>query len=252
MPDQLDDTNAPYDLSSIDKTTLTAVVRQVLNSESAAISNFKYDRVHGGMGEKEDVISRIYRFTGKANVQNVENNWSLILKVVGTIATQDDPTHPLYWKREVLAFQSGQLVNLPGKLTVPSFFGVHTFSEKVLGMWFEHIDDKVETHWTLEQFAMVARQLGQFNGAFLIESDLPSWGWLSQGWLRKKVEDNYTVGLIDQLRQSFDQPATQQWFIGDDANHILQLWEDQQIFLNALDRLPQTFLHHDAFVRNLL
>ena len=43
----------------------------------------------------------------------------------------------------------------------------------------------------------------------------------------------------------------QRWFIEDDARRILQLWDDREIFLNCLDRLPQTLLHRDAFRRNL-
>src|SRR3712207_7779326 len=31
-----------------------------------------------------------------------------------------------------------------------------------------------------------------------------------------------------------------------------RLWEERERFLTALDRLPQTFCHHDAFRRNLL
>ena len=54
-----------------------------------------------------------------------------------------------------------------------------------------------------------------------------------------------------QFSQSLDEPHIRQWHIGDDARRILQLWEEREIFHNALDRLPQTLLHRDVFRRNL-
>ena len=33
---------------------------------------------------------------------------------------------------------------------------------------------------------------------------------------------------------------------------LRRLWDERERFLTALDRLPRTFCHHDAFRRNLL
>jgi phosphotransferase family enzyme len=250
VTDQISNSGDPYDLTSINQATLTPVVRQVLNSHRAVITQWRSDAVHGGAGDIGG-ISSIYRFTGKAQDQTIEQEWTLMLKVVGTTTAQDDPAHPRYWKREVLAYQSGQLTDLPGNLSGPRFFGTHRFSEKVLGLWLESVQDDFGASWSLEHYGTVAQHLGQFNGAFLVERELPSWSWLSRGWLRKTVNGEYPAFIMDLLRKSLDKPAVRRWFIEDDAAQILRLWEDRDTFLGALDRLPQTLLHRDAFCRNL-
>ena len=251
MSDQANPSNLPYDISSIDQATLTPIVRQALNNERAVISDWNSDRVYGGAGEVEGVLSGVYRFTGTALDRDSVTIWSLILKVIGTTGTQDDPPEPRYWKRELLAYQSGQLAKLPGKLFAPNFFGVHEFSEKVVGLWLEYIEDDLVTDWSLDHYGFVARHLGQFNGTFLVKQELPNWTWLSRDWLRKQVGADYAIFIINKLRQSLDKHDLNRWFIGDDPNKILQLWEERELFLDVLDQLPQTILHYDAFRRNL-
>jgi hypothetical protein len=71
----------------------------------------------------------VYRFTGNATVDSEIRDWSVILKVVGTRNNRSDPSEPRYWKREVLAYQSGQLANLAGELAAPRFFGTIEFAD---------------------------------------------------------------------------------------------------------------------------
>jgi hypothetical protein len=250
VSDQTDTPNNNYDLSLIDQVILTDVVRQLLNSPNATISDWTYDHLDAGAGGWGDMISSPYRFTGKAHDQDGEKSWSLVLKVVGTKAAQDDPAHYLYWKREVLAYQSSTIANLSGKLVAPRFFGTYLFSEKVIGLWMESVDDSV-LNWNLEHYSLVASYLGQFNGAFLTEGKLPSSTWLSHGWLRQQVEQELNTRVINRLRQPNKQAANRQWFKEGNETRTLQLWDDREIFLDALDRLPQTLLHRDAFRRNL-
>lgn len=249
MADQMDKPQH-YDLLTIDQATLTTVVRQALNSERAVISDWGYDRVHGGAGDVGSVISGVYRFAGTAQDQGKEKDWSLILKVVGTTAAEDDPSETRYWKREVLAYQSGQLTDLPGGLASPRFFGGHEFSDKVVGLWLEDIADAVGSNWPLEQYGLVARHLGQFNGAYLGKQGLPAWPWLSQKWLRAHVALQ-SASSADRFSQTLDDPTVRRWFIDGDARRTLRLWEEREMFLDALDHLPQTLLHYDAFRRNL-
>jgi hypothetical protein len=248
--DQIANPMHPYDLSTINQVTLTPIVRRVLNSESAVISDWNYERVHGGAGDVGTAISGVYRFLGKAHDRNIEKDWSLIHKVVGTTATQDNPSESRYWKREVLAYQSGRLADLPGGLAAPRFLGTHEFSETVVGLWLEDISDEVGAKWPLEYYGVVARHLGQFNGAFLVERELPAWPWLSHDWLRALVEENATPGA-DRFRQTLDEPDLRRWFIDDDARRVFSLWEQRELYFDALNRLPQTLLHRDAFRRNL-
>ena len=143
MTDHADSPSAYYDLSTINSVTLTSVLQRALNSENVEIIDWNISRVQGGAGDVGGVISSVHRFTGKAHDQGQEKNWSLILKVAGTTAPSDDPSDPRYWKREVLAYQSGRLSDLTGGLAAPRFFGSIEFSEKVVGLWLEDMIDVV-------------------------------------------------------------------------------------------------------------
>ncbi len=247
----MDNSSDSYDLSLVDQLTLTGVVSQLLNIPNVAISDWSYERLDGGAGEWGDYISSPYLFTGKANALDGEYKWSLILKVVGTKAIQDDPSDALYWKREVLAYQSGELAGLPGKLAAPYFFGIYTFSEKVIGLWLEYVADDFVSNWSLEHYGIVARYLGEFNGTFLTMRQSPESIWLSREWFHQIVEDDLTIDMIERLRQPHDQPAVRHWFKEGNDTRILQLWDEREMFIKALDRLPQTLVHRDAFRRNL-
>lgn len=241
-----------YDLSTIDQTTLAPIVQQALNVEVIDLTEWRYQRVHGGAGDVGTVISAIYRFSGQAYVHEKLFDWSIILKVVGTTATQDDPSASRYWKREVLAYQSGQLADLPGGLATPRYFGTIEFSPTVIGLWLEDLVDAVGAKWLLEQYGMVARHLGQFNGAFLAQTNLPSWPWLHRDRFQELARGVPAGAKFDQLRQSLDRPQTQRWFLAEDDMHgMLQLWDERVRYIDALNRLPQTLVHGDAFRRNL-
>ena len=135
------------------------------------------------------MLARSYlRFTGSLaqhRDQGAEKQWSLILKVVGSTAAQDDPNDVRYWKREVLAYQSGHLADLAGSLTAPRFFGTYEFSEKAVGLWLEDVIDTIG-RWPLQHYRLVARHLGQFNGAYVGENALTTLALVKPGMVTEK------------------------------------------------------------------
>ena len=114
---------------SIDLPTLTVAVHAALDSPHAVVGDWEVvpvghrliNRVSGG----------IYHVAGSARDGTRDKHFSLILKVIHLPAADarslfngsDDPTHWNYWKREVLAYQSGILdprnVDLQGSLSTP-------------------------------------------------------------------------------------------------------------------------------------
>jgi hypothetical protein len=102
----------------------------------------------------------------------------------------------------------------------------------------------------LDRYALVARHLGQFSGAYLVERSLPDAPWLSTGWLRGWVSANEAA--IDHLRRVVDHPLVRQVYPEGVARSFLRLWSERGLYLDRLDRLPHTLCHLDAFRRNLL
>lgn len=233
-------------LKAINQAMLTPLVRQALRSDTVEIANWEYRPIHGGSRDLGTGTSGIYRFTGQANDRGEIVPWSLILKVVGSPAHGGDAQGGF---RELRAYQSGFLYNLPGGLAAPRCFGIVEQPGEVFWLWLEEVMDEVGPQWTLSDYGLAARNLGLFNGAYLAGEKLPHWPWLSAGWLRAWVAQR--APEIDLLHNSLDHPFVRRNYPGNTPDDIFRVWAQRHSLLDALDRLPRTLCHLDAFRRNL-
>ena len=232
-------------LAAIEQATLTPLVQSALNSETAEVIDWDYEQVHGGAG----VGNAIYRFKGQGRDRGQKMSWSLILK---TAYPEGDSTHISAWnyyKREADAYQSGWLDDLPGGLAAPRCFGVVEYPDGTCWIWLEDVRDEIGLHWPLEHYGLVARHLGQFNGAYLVDRPMPSCPWLGSGWLRQVIESS--ASAMPLFRDSLDHALIRRRLPGDASDRYFRLWEEREVYLDALDRLPQTVCHLDVFRRNL-
>jgi hypothetical protein len=232
-------------LAAIDRATLTSLVQSALGSKTVEVIDWECKQLHGGIG----IGTAIYRFAGQGRDQGQTVPWSLILKTLHPQVPADDPSAWNYYKREADAYQSGWLADLPGGLAAPRSYGVIEHPDGTCWIWLEDVTDKVAPSWPLEHYRVVARHAGQFNGAYLVDRPLPSWPWLSSGWLRQYVEQ--AAPALPLLRDSLDHPLVCRGWPGDASERFFRLWEERNLFLDALDRLPQTLCHLDLFRRNL-
>src|SRR5207237_402832 len=86
--------------------------------------------------------------------------------------------HPIYGKREALAYASGLLDDLPGGIAAPRCFAVEERTDESCWLWLEEVGDRHGSRWPLSQYARAARALGRFNGAYLAGRALPAYPWL--------------------------------------------------------------------------
>ena len=232
-------------LAAVDEATLAPLVRRALGSETVEVIDWACEQLHGGIG----VGTAIFRFAGQGRDGGKAAPWSLILK---TLCPGEDNT-PIsawnYYKREADVFRSGLLDDLPGGLAAPRCFGVVDHADSTCWMWLEEIRDRFDTPWPLEQFGFAARHLGQFNGAFLVDRPLPDRSWLSADWLRGYVENS--APAMELLRDTQALPWGRRWLPEEDCDRFFRLWDERGLYLDALDRLPQTICHFDIFSRNL-
>jgi hypothetical protein len=167
----------------------------------------------------------------------------------GIPARRQCPHLRLYYKREAHAYQSRWLEDLPGGLAAP-----RCFADDIGSHWplehevIEHQDGSCWI-WLEDIYGLVARHLGQFNGAYLVDPPLPSWPWLSSGWLGHVIENS--ASAIPLLRDSLDNVLIRRWMPGDASERYFRLWEERRVYLDALDRLPHTLCHFDIFRRNV-
>jgi hypothetical protein len=232
-------------LAAIDQATLTPLVQSALGSKTVEVTDWESEQLHGGIA----VGTAVYRLSGQGRDQHQTIPWSLILKILRSGVGSADVSAWDYYKREAEAYQSGWLDDQSGGLVAPRCFGVLDHPDGTCWMWLEEVAEGIGLQWPLEQYGVVARHLGQFNGAYLVDRPLPDWPWLSSNWLRHYVEQS--VPAMEPLRDAQASPWGRRWLPEKDSDRFFHLWEERALYSDALNRLPQTICHFDAFRRNL-
>lgn len=163
-------------------------------------------------------------------------------------AAGSSPSDWNYWKREFLAFRSGLLDELPDGVVAPRCYGASEHEDGSVWLWQEEIIDSYGL-WQPVQYASVARQLGQLNGAYLAGRPFPTHPWLSEGFLRGWVASFGPA--IEGLEGALTHPLVRRGFPGTTPDRLAQLWAERDHLLTGLDHLPTTLAHLDASRHNL-
>jgi hypothetical protein len=238
----------------LDGAVLTRAVCATLGRESVTIERFAVQPLSASSGA---ATAGIYRVSGTANDRDIRRDWAIVLKIIRPGAAAWNPAareidHPIYWKREALAYASGLLDDLPGDIAAPRCLAIEERADESCWLWLEEVEDPYGPRWPLTQYADAARALGRFNGAYLAGRALPPYPWLGPpGALRgtlqgfafvRDVVENPTTWQHPLLRAAFPTPV---------RDRLLRLWDEREPLLAVLDRLPQTLCHKDAYRRNM-
>jgi hypothetical protein len=229
----------------IDRATLVQTVRRALGRDRVEIGNWSCVPLHPGFSG-----AGVYRCSGTGQEAGQPVPWSLILKVPHHRPGEESSAF-CYWKREALAYQSGLLAALPGGMAAPHCFSVEERPDGSHWLWLEDIRENVPDRWSPEQYVAAGHHLGAFNGAYLTDRPLPAFSWLTTEWLRSWVAQ--FSSLIDLLHEesTWRNPLIRAAYPDPPAADLLRLWADRERFLEALDRLPRTLCHLDAWRNNL-
>jgi hypothetical protein len=265
-------------LRSLDPSAVSRVARAALASDSAAVTQWRWEPLRASLGL---ATGGLYRVTGAASVcandgghgDGTRREWSAILKVVRPptgarhAATARTPTHWSYWKREPLAYSSGFLAGLVDQAggglaaprclwaderTVAAAGGTATTGAQLgesVWLWLEQVVDRHAGWWPAERTLLAARHLGAFGGAYLDRP--PTAPWLGHGYLRQRVEraadrlplfEDDDVWRRDRLGGHFD-PSL--------GARLRDVWARRWDVLDQLDALPRTLCHGDSHRGNL-
>lgn len=230
---------------------LTPLIRRALDlPDSAAVGEVsaEWQQLSGGVGGGIGGTA-VYRVSGTAVVDSQARRWSLIAKLLHA-RPDEAPDSSHYWQREALIYRYGLLEALPSTLAAPRSFGVEDLDDTACLVWMEAVQDDSPAHWSLSEFGLAARHLGEFNGTYLTGEALPDVPWLSRDWIRQDVAR--FASQVTQLETYRRHEAIRRWLNDEVMIRAARLWDDRHVFLDALDRLPQTLCHYDAFRRNLL
>jgi hypothetical protein len=249
-------------LQSVDRATLIGPVRRALRSDTVQVLDWRSSRLGGGVGNP--VSLGLYRFSGTGQDRGEIVTWSLVLKIAqspANVGAQDmgegeDQTHWNYWKREMHIYRSGLLEDLPRGLAAPRCFGIEERPGDVFWLWLEEITGSDHASWPLDRYGLAARHFGRFNGAYLSKRSLRTLPWLSIGLLRQ-----WCIGMAAELSLFFDfrrrpsmweHPLVRRIYPPPNANPFMRFLMERERFLAALDQLPQTLCHKDAYSTNLI
>ncbi len=244
-----------YNLTNaLDSAMLTKVARYALNHANAQLVNWTVIPI-----SHEKVIETtggIYRVQGQALADGAVTAWSIVLKLVRRPSEQNDEPVSRWdnWKRELLAYQTGLLAELPAGMRAPHCYGVR---ETLDGgwIWMEDIQEPVGWVWTLDEYQRAARGLGRFAGAYLMGQAVPAQGWLCQSIFRGMLGDEeWWAKFLDPRspNNAWQRPVVQQLFNEPRKERVLRIWAEKWQFISANERLPRVFCHNDAHRKNLM
>ncbi|GBF75084.1 aminoglycoside phosphotransferase [Paenibacillus sp. 598K] len=232
----------------IDKRQLTSVTHDLLGTNRGMITEWCCRSI--GPSDKNFVTGGVYRIAGRSDIGEEEiRPWSIIIKIVKADALRDDPSHYNYWKREILAYDSGFLHHLPAEITVPRCLAIDNKPDDTVWLWLEDIQTDAQ-EWQWEDYAYAAEKLGQFQAAYLLGAPLPRFPWVNQQWMRSWINECY------RYRDAPDAGTSRQLVSGmkfvDLATRFDRLEGRVEDWLAALERLPRTLAHQDYYESNLL
>lgn len=240
-------------LTAIDPGILTQVARQ-----SLGLPDFLLHDWHVAPLRHEKVIETtggLFRFDGSGGDGSETKHWSAVLKIVNQPeAGCQEPEALCYWRREMLAYQTGMLAALPGAVGAPRCYGV---SEQTHGgwIWLEDIQETSGPEWTLAHFQYSARKLGQLASAYLAGRPTPNAHWLCKSFFRSLyADDDWWAKFIspDALDNAWQRPVVQAVFSERLRLRVLQIWSEKWQWITANEGLPQVLCHNDAHRRNLM
>lgn len=223
---------------------LASSVHQHLGRDDATITCWTAHRLVGG-GEGLGV----WRLSGTAQTAEATQLWSLILKGWPPEEPSADPSAWNWPHREQALYRSGLLTALPSGIQAPTCYGDIEGPDGSVWLWLEEITDQRDEPWPPDRYAVVARHLGQFNGAYLAGHPLPEAPWLSRNWLRHWVA---AAGpSVTALSGAAGHPLVGQVYPPWVVEAYTRLWDERDAYYAVLGRAPQAFCHLDAFRRNL-
>jgi len=194
------------ELHRVGRAQLEPVMRQALRSHAARLRDWDWKVL-----PYHSVLSgrTLARFTGWALEGDQAVPWSSVLKVFPRRALDYRGVDIASGTREILAYRSSLLAQLPGHLRAPRVLGIDENEEGADWLWLEDLTDLYTRRWPLEQFGMAARHLGAFNGAYLVSRALPTDPWLNPWLNRHQAGVGQVPGFLPELQRVTQLPPVQ-------------------------------------------
>ncbi len=238
-----------------DAALLATLARKASGRENLRLEGWQMQKIPGGA----ELGSTIQRISGEGTADGESVPWSLILKTITSGKNNSgSPQASHYWKREPYYYQNGLLDALPGGLRTPRCYACceHSGYDQPgsFQLFLEDIRDAFPglgpgTGWPLPFYHTAARCLGQFNGAYWMDTPIPKAEWIPRNWLKAYIEE--AAPKLDNFFSSLQLSIPKRFTRSLSPDLIDQAWKQRYEIYASLDLLPQVFCHNDACSRNL-
>jgi hypothetical protein len=238
-------------LNMVGGAQIESIMRQALRCHTARLRNWEWQPLSYHAVLPDRMLARL---SGWALLDGEPAAWSSVVKVIRQHVSEE-PAEIATGTREILAYRSSLLVNLPGPLRAPRLLGIDEDDEGGVRLWLEDVRDIYARRWPLDQYSLAARHLGLFNGAYLVSRALPTEPWLN-AWIRRHTAAIYAdlerrPNSWDEQQQFIRHPLVQRLLGATIAFRTRQLFQDQPRFVQTLAQLPETLCHHESSLANL-
>jgi len=225
-----------------DTATIVRVVRAALGDARAEVAS--WERTPLSWLAIAPTTAELARYSGTTADGRT---WSAIRKVL----RRPEPRWTADWRREADVYASGFLDSLPPGIVAPRAYAIED-GEAQVSLWLEDVVESVPV-WPPARYAVAARDLGRFNGAYLSGRAKPEapplrYDWLA-GWVAMtgdrgpELIDDPTITDHELVRRAIPRA----WL-----DRLRTLHAQRTRLLAALERLPPTVSHLDAWRANLI
>ena len=245
----------------VELSDLISPVQRLLGSDRANVVTWEVQPI--GYAAVSLADRSLFRVTGRAQDHGQTLPWTLVLKVLRPPSGEaypsghsrpSRPSHWGYWAAEPLAYASGLLDDLPG-IAAPRCFGVTERPDGKIWLWLQEVREDVGRAWPLERYGLAARHFGRFNGAYLTGRPLPTEWWVGHERCGPRASLPaflwHDPAALNERDETWDHPVVRRAYHTPIAERLRRLWADDDVFYAALQRLPRTLCHYDAFRPNL-
>ncbi|MBV7333123.1 phosphotransferase [Chloroflexi bacterium TSY] len=246
-------TDVGAELKNIPIEKLTEIVRQAQDSPTFEIIDWTATPLQ--FHQVIETTGGLFLFQGSGQSGDEVLPWSVVLKIVNDPGGQPEPTFWAYWKRELMLYQSGLLDDLPNTIRAPRCYGVEERPGQGGWIWLEYMVESTPKHWSMAEYFQAAHALGLFGATYLDPTRYPDYPWLTKDFFRSALmAGDWWAQFMDptQPDNAWSYPIVKQAFSQSAKEHVLRLWAEREVYMDALDRLPQTLCHYDASRRNLM
>jgi hypothetical protein len=163
--------------------------------------------------------------------------------------TSDNPEHWNYWRREVLAYETGLAAAAYPAIATAPVLAVNSRADGRVELWLADVGGPGGFGWPVPRLARFAYELGAGQARWA--GRVPDTPWLSRRWLAQYLAG----GPIRHVRiedTDWDHPSVASAWPAPVRDGLRRLWAQRDRVLAAAEAAERTWCHLDVWPPNLV